>query len=706
MGNEMGNSNTSGQKEEENTAVESAENSAQETNPVDDLKGENQIAPAGEGKDFHEKVEGLSSDDPLGAGDPRIDMQTSDENEQDDTELKSSFQSTEVPIESNDAANQDSESQAVSSPKDMNHLEKVTKPNLEENLLAASDHQIKKQTSTGREEVETSYSTCDTKFVLPTTELLEFVASQSNQRELGEVHAEPLAEGHNGSPSCQAEEKGKLLETEATQNLAETVVSDAKIVEETAFQENAFDTSIQDDKCENATKEELENVLINMTSSFQSGLDKLNEVVTEINLSRNGSSKSPKEAIAQRNSSNTYEEVPQSPDKCMLLTEDMKVIDESVAENEKPIQFHKEAVNEIKTDEVNTSQPELMMVGSDTGNEKESIVDDSCDSAIDDNSQSKEVKVIENGYQLDISNENPLEKIKDSEELTEMASAIETVPTELTVTEYNREEEQLTEKVIENAENLKGETTEQTMPQSDKVDYASSLFSAYSSPLVNLQDQKQDTVIGSETVKSNAVLSTESKKDSCSEFLVIKASIVDSNDSTKQTLVSTVEQSMTVGETETLALFKSAGNEAEESAPRLSTESIPENPSVYSDLRKSPSFDFDLSLGTRSEESDQTPLLHRDKPTIRSLSSRDGKYQSISVVEKTIEVERSDSDKSRGPFLNFLKENEKANVVVKAEKQDCCVDEKKTVALTKGSGKRKPRVSLFSTCICCAAAIN
>ncbi|KAI8004407.1 hypothetical protein LOK49_LG08G02903 [Camellia lanceoleosa] len=442
MGNEMGNSNTSGQKEEEeNTAVESAENSAQETNPVDDLKGENQIAPAGEGKDFHEKVEGLSSDDPLGAGDPRIDMQTSDENEQDDTELKSSFQSTEVPIESNDAANQDSESQAVSSPKDMNHLEKETKSNLEENLLAASDRQIKKQTSTGREEVEASYSTCDTKSVLPTTELLEFVASQSNQRELGEAHAEPLAEGHNGSPSCQAEEKGKLLETEATQNLAETVVSDAKIVEETAFQENAFDTSIQDDKCENATKEELEKGLSNMTSSFQSGLDKLNEVVTEINLSRNGSSKSPKEAIAQRNSSNTYEEVPQSQDKCMLLTEDMKVIDESVAENEKPIQFHEEAVNEIKTDEVNTSQPELMMVGSDTGNEKESIVDDSCDSAIDDNSQSKAVKVIEKGYQLDISNENPLEKIKDSEEITEMASAIETVPTELTVTKYNREEE-------------------------------------------------------------------------------------------------------------------------------------------------------------------------------------------------------------------------------------------------------------------------
>ena len=57
-----------------------------------------------------------------------------------------------LPIESDDASgDQDSGTQAASSPEDVEHsLEKETESGLEENLLGTSDHQIRKQTSIRR----------------------------------------------------------------------------------------------------------------------------------------------------------------------------------------------------------------------------------------------------------------------------------------------------------------------------------------------------------------------------------------------------------------------------------------------------------------------------------------------------------------------------------------------------------------------------
>ncbi|KAM7466903.1 hypothetical protein LguiB_014465 [Lonicera macranthoides] len=138
--------------------------------------------------------------------------------------------------------------------------------------------------------------------------------------------------------------------------------------------------------------------------------------------------------------------------------------------------------------------------------------------------------------------------------------------------------------------------------------------------------------------------------------------------------------------------------------------------------RKSPSFDFDLSLGARlSQESDRTPLLVYDKAATRSLSSRENlisqknlrqtyqyskvllKDEAVSVEEKTIMMERSYSMKSKAPLMNLLKkEEQKEEGNVGYNKAD------KEVVLTsvKGSnGKRKPMSSFFTTCMCCDAQI-
>lgn len=50
--------------EEDNTNVEDPKGLSKETAGVDDVKEENHIVPADQDKEFHEKANGLASDDP------------------------------------------------------------------------------------------------------------------------------------------------------------------------------------------------------------------------------------------------------------------------------------------------------------------------------------------------------------------------------------------------------------------------------------------------------------------------------------------------------------------------------------------------------------------------------------------------------------------------------------------------------------------
>ncbi|KAF2313908.1 hypothetical protein GH714_020472 [Hevea brasiliensis] len=128
------------------------------------------------------------------------------------------------------------------------------------------------------------------------------------------------------------------------------------------------------------------------------------------------------------------------------------------------------------------------------------------------------------------------------------------------------------------------------------------------------------------------------------------------------------------------------GYEPQETVGRFSTESISDNLNNHAEMRKSPSFNLDLRIEARGEESDQTPLLHEDKNAIEGLpiqadvslqnslpqaqyGQESLKYQAMPVEEKVITLERNDSEKSRTPFLGFLKEDEEARGAVLPKKK-------------------------------------
>ncbi|KAG8373125.1 hypothetical protein BUALT_Bualt12G0138000 [Buddleja alternifolia] len=136
------------------------------------------------------------------------------------------------------------------------------------------------------------------------------------------------------------------------------------------------------------------------------------------------------------------------------------------------------------------------------------------------------------------------------------------------------------------------------------------------------------------------------------------------------------------------------------------------------ELRKSPSFEFGIPFDVRSEESDQTPLLYQDRTVSRSFSScstlrfKDRSVQTeylgmslgnegVEVEEKTIRMERSSSESLKAPSLSVLNNEIKADFVAKAEQENGLKD-----SPSRGNGKRKPKSSLFTTCICCTAAIS
>lgn len=139
------------------------------------------------------------------------------------------------------------------------------------------------------------------------------------------------------------------------------------------------------------------------------------------------------------------------------------------------------------------------------------------------------------------------------------------------------------------------------------------------------------------------------------------------------------------------------------------------NLKVHPQMQKSPSFCFDLRMEERSEESDQTPLLFKNKAAI-DIDQHTNKYQDIvPAEEKVVTSETStDSDKSRTPFLGFLKEEEEAQILVNAinpENNPSAAAQKPieeaSPALPKLKEKRRvSRSTLFGTCMCCASVIN
>lgn len=509
------------------------------------------------------------------------------------------------------------------------------------------------------------------------------------------------------------------------------------------------------------------------------------EFTGEMDCYGNICSESQPEINPVANSSlNSHVELSVPEDKCMVLAEESefmrKELETEVNKHHyNPYQLIDESYRESDIDLEHASQTDSFL-GPSFKNKEESSADASYDPASKGNCQVEEATVSENVYHIDLFNDIQSEAsedgCKESEGDNMTVPELGILPEELSMSngkgneeesDCKLEEEKPAEKKnVEEAPCATGKGAEELQSGEILVSKTLSVQAEAYNPqapasLLQSQDQPQETVTESGDAQGSNELTLELKPGSCEEFLAAKVStdqaaimnIVGTSASAVELEMDRPREEAScyfiaaleaARETKSLAsdhceklgstIFPKGGYEAQESAGRLSTESNPDSMNNHVQMRKSPSFDLDLRVEARSEESDQTPLLYQDKTAIQSLSDpSDVILQSphllsqysqesrgaLPVEEKAITLERSDSEKSRTPFLGFLKEDEEAHAVVTPEKKDNHAAAKKTakdlwsspameVALVspKGKEKHKRRTSLFGQCMCCATVIN
>ncbi|RXH70643.1 hypothetical protein DVH24_013389 [Malus domestica] len=156
MGNEMGNNNTSGLRDEENTTVgEVADKPLAKTTLANDTKEENEVVPEDEGKDFHENIANLASDDPKRIQDTCVDDHTSD------ITVNPLDEPLKVQLESNEAGEEDGKMQLDPSINNSGY-EKPVERDIEENDLHGTiEHHFEKQASSNKEEEGTMSTSHD-----------------------------------------------------------------------------------------------------------------------------------------------------------------------------------------------------------------------------------------------------------------------------------------------------------------------------------------------------------------------------------------------------------------------------------------------------------------------------------------------------------------------------------------------------------------
>ncbi|BFG13974.1 hypothetical protein CerSpe_002490 [Prunus speciosa] len=785
MGNEMGNYNTSGLRDEENLAVEVGEKSLVGTANGNDIKEENEIVPAAEGKYFHEKVTNLASDNPERIEDPCVDYQTSNRTEQEVTEVHPLSESSEVTPETNEAGEGDSKMELATSLNDSGHDNPIEKKMEETDLQGTIKQQLEKQASFKKEEegaISTSHD----------PEPTESIHLELNQHELATIHPDDQSVDDSGSlqgnEDCLGsslisafEVKGHLSDTEALKNMDESVDSntdpvmekerDDLLLERKASQEQLESS---EEKIETKDGDKFENRLTTITTIASNGLSGLGnesdgELPTEMNFFTNDSSESEPEVIPVTNSPNSHLEVPEPEDKCIILKEEIRLIEKESENGEhnhddNPIQTCGESVIESESFKSSEPQFEAAKIGSIHENsEKISVVNPLSDK----DCQTEETKVAENGHLvvMCVNNQNEASEdyFLDSDAKVEVVPELGTVPPELTIPHCNHKEEESTEKraVQQNGDNTEPlyaieiggtETTEQFLSLQLPVDQAKVL--------------PPKSVCGYETVQSTNDSILNLKQESRSEFLATEASTGDCTNWIAEALASMNKLALDIPgqhvtqHTETLQAAAetkisanhssepcakveasetaSCGSETQESMGRYSTESDADNLNVRGRIQKSPSFSLDLKNEARTEESDCTPLLYHDKAAMEgspcygddvslgnlikhtSYEPDLPQYQAMPVEEKIITLERGDSDKSKTPFIGFLKEEEEARIVVTPHIHDkhsatqnstknllaSHAKEATPTTSSKGKEKRRHRSSLFTNCMCCATVIN
>lgn len=560
----------------------------------------------------------------------------------------------------------------------------------------------------------------------------------SDQHDLDEVNANLSEEDSSGllqgnedfvgsSLKCASEENSHFLGPDISNNLSNNPVVEKKMgesfVKEVPSQEEKMSYS------ENKLGFDLSSLTTRTSDTPRSVGNKSNkELSIKENSIRNDSLNLQFENVVLDDSLNSHKEVSEPEDKCMVLTEETKIIGsgseiEETPHEYNPTQFCEEPVKEPKPDEADGSQSEFKKVGTENEDyEMRSQVDVSSNlrSTTTKDCQIEEVKVAENACQIGVfvSNQNKASDghHKDSEQelLVVSEHGTDPIPAELIVTDCRCEEEQPEEKTIVEEIEGKAEASYATVTDTEG---SKTTKQCLSQPLL-IQQAEAFLSHFSASIPSTSEPTPEAKK---------LETVTETTSSASKSNVEGVRG-------EEVSAFATGSTKAHESLKRHSTESNPDNMNTHVQLRKSQSFDFDLRIEARGKESDQTPLLFQDKAAMESSSSKQAdvslgnpvvlhvgynqealQYQFKAMEEKVITLERSDSEKSRTPFIGFLKEEEEeeAQIVVTPQKQEAtrelCNLSSKEAASTprpKGKEKRKPRSSFFGNCMCCATMIN
>ncbi|POO02061.1 hypothetical protein TorRG33x02_018450 [Trema orientale] len=800
MGNEMGNNNTSGLKEDDNTNVEDPKVLSKDTSGVDDVKEVNHIVPAAQDKDFHEKANGLASNDP-----ERVvaDKQTPNRGEQEETVVFVLDDSPEVTAGSDEAGGGSSENQQLSLSNDAEN-ESLIDPNIEEIAPESNENQLQRQASI-KKEVDGVENSAFDPISTPSHDLepQKLAQSDGNQHELATIHAELSVPDDSGSYGeteevlgsslkCVSLDNGHLSEAEEPENQEAVVDTEPdtvtekqifdSLVEQKASQEEkkAFEDKFEpevEDKIDDASRDVTTPLTVLSGLAEEGGTGFSTEVSLVKDHSSEAEPESEPETISVTNSPNSHQEVLETEDKCMILTEETRLIGEELKNGEdkpdySPTEASEDLVKESDTEDSNAFQSESITL------EQKEAVKPYSESKSSEDCRSEEAKAAENDEALVACISNCKETRQESEGNIVVTPELAIIPLEPNTADCDDKDEESTEKRIveareENAEHLYATVieTEETKTREEillLVHQSQAVLTPQPSLSSIQADHQQESVLRSETVQYDNQSIQELNQDSCGEFLTTKASNFDSTniiadisvsmneltvDRTKQEVKKCIEMpEVKAAETKTSSkgfAEQSSKNEISResvgrlsigSLERLSTDSDPDNSNIHSQMRKSPSFNIDLQ--NEESESDQTPLLYQDKAPIQSSPSQDDvslgdplrlngydpvltQYQAmplpLPVEEKVVKLERSDSEKSKTPFLGFLKEEEEAHVVVTPQKhsRNGFASQKETKDLWKSSSreatsstspkakeKRKARSSLFGNCMCCATVIN
>ncbi|OMO54712.1 hypothetical protein CCACVL1_27653 [Corchorus capsularis] len=661
---------------------------------ADDIEVKNLIIPASESEGSN-KVEAeaeLASSDAVVAGlEHTLDNQTLEGREQGETELHPPAESTKVEAKPSQEISEGREMQAASQTKNLEDHEMHRESNSEQNLSETVDHfedqnSMMTENEGARNSISDAVSSTSHDLV-PHQEPSVLEPEQSKLAETeteqhGEVCNEPQKSEHMviSSLTSPDQQNGFISDSGVSTEMVESAFVDSspkveKGMDDILVEKKATKELSNEERFEledgNNINDDSATAMTDLPNEF--GAKCNGELPSEMNSIRNDSPESHVEAILSDEAQIFQQEVSKTNGN-FLVPGQNAILAREEAENGDMNKSHcktqsvesveqsngKESEEGSKPDEPKASLPQFMM-NSYESKEKRCLLDTNCDS----NSkgcQFEEAKIVENGHHVDVpinnKNEATKEQQKDSSgNEVHLVTHTAMVPTGTFLTHKEFKEEESEEKKI----------------------------------IEEIVEKDEGSV-----ANGNTTLRRE------------KPAIANGDH----------YQQETVG--------------------RLSNESSPDNISIHAEMRKSPSFNLDLRIDARPEESDQTPLLYQDKTTIDDSFSSQADHvalgkvteskteykensfhyeEAMQVEEKVVTLERSDSEKSKTPFLGFLKEEEEeAQLLVTPKNQDNPSATNKAAikvsikevasASQKGKEKRKPKVSLFGTCMCCATVIN